>query len=466
MPASLTIIGTSAFTQDYALTSLDLSKAKSLTTIGNSAFYECTGLIGALITPTSLETIGEGAFEKCSGLTGLQFSSAMFEWAFSLETIGEAAFRNCTGLVGEVYIPSCVTTIGNRAFFGDTGLRSFRISTATITTMGYEVFSGCSGLEYIYLSATLPSLASLSRASSSTAGYMFSSLPAHTVVYLPSSTPVAPDASTPNYVQGGVCPWFYVQDGCDYYLPYAFTAERATWGVAGTGAETTPNATRAVSGYATAYLPYPFTPSGVKAYMLDYKNNHKPDVNTDNTFVFTQVTSVAANTPFVVSGSGAFPEASGVSVPKTPIGRVEYDAAGVASYNGVTAIQNTNGGTPIDDPNGGTWGIYGSTEAIPTNLWSTWNVYALGGDGKWYQYDKSATVAQFRAFIVGNGTPATAKPNITFVDLDGTTNGIGGVDNDNSVETRIYNLNGQYLGKDINSLPKGMYIVNGKKVIK
>ena len=31
---------------------------------------------------------------------------------------------------------------------------------------------------------------------------------------------------------------------------------------------------------------------------------------------------------------------------------------------------------------------------------------------------------------------------------------------------RIYNLQGQYLGTDFDVLPKGLYIVNGKKVVK
>ena len=31
---------------------------------------------------------------------------------------------------------------------------------------------------------------------------------------------------------------------------------------------------------------------------------------------------------------------------------------------------------------------------------------------------------------------------------------------------RVYNLQGQYLGTDLNRLPKGVYIVNGKKISK
>ena len=36
---------------------------------------------------------------------------------------------------------------------------------------------------------------------------------------------------------------------------------------------------------------------------------------------------------------------------------------------------------------------------------------------------------------------------------------------DNSGKSRIYNLNGQYMGKDANALNKGVYIINGKKTV-
>ena len=36
---------------------------------------------------------------------------------------------------------------------------------------------------------------------------------------------------------------------------------------------------------------------------------------------------------------------------------------------------------------------------------------------------------------------------------------------DNSGKSKVYNLNGQYMGKDANSLNKGVYIINGKKTV-
>lgn len=36
---------------------------------------------------------------------------------------------------------------------------------------------------------------------------------------------------------------------------------------------------------------------------------------------------------------------------------------------------------------------------------------------------------------------------------------------DNSGKSKVYNLNGQYMGKDTNALNKGVYIINGKKTV-
>ena len=36
---------------------------------------------------------------------------------------------------------------------------------------------------------------------------------------------------------------------------------------------------------------------------------------------------------------------------------------------------------------------------------------------------------------------------------------------DNSGKSKVYNLNGQYMGKDANALNKGVYIINGKKTV-
>ena len=60
-------------------------KKYSVTTIGNYAFFECTGLTSVTI-PNSVTTIDVGAFSECTGLTSVTISN-------SVTTIGEYAFE-------------------------------------------------------------------------------------------------------------------------------------------------------------------------------------------------------------------------------------------------------------------------------------------------------------------------------------------------------------------------------------
>lgn len=83
------------------------SKTYKVTSIGDKAFYKCTGLTSISI-PNSVTRIGTDAFYHCAGLTEITFPS-------SLEYIGDYAFSLCTGLTS-ITIPNSVAHIGNRAF--------------------------------------------------------------------------------------------------------------------------------------------------------------------------------------------------------------------------------------------------------------------------------------------------------------------------------------------------------------
>ena len=62
----------------------------SVTSIGDDAFEDCTGLTSVTI-PNSVTSIGGAAFESCTGLTSITIPN-------SVTSIGRYAFRDCTGL--------------------------------------------------------------------------------------------------------------------------------------------------------------------------------------------------------------------------------------------------------------------------------------------------------------------------------------------------------------------------------
>ena len=89
-----------------------------VTTIGEMAFFFCTGLTSVTI-PNSVTSIGNYAFRQCTGLTSVTIPN-------SVTSIGEDAFSECTGL-RIVTIGNGVTSIGKEAFSGSTRLSSMTV---------------------------------------------------------------------------------------------------------------------------------------------------------------------------------------------------------------------------------------------------------------------------------------------------------------------------------------------------
>ena len=77
-------------------------KEYTVTSIRNSAFYECSSLTSVTI-PNSVTSIGNYAFYNCSRLTSVTIPN-------SVTSIGEWAFRDCRGLKS-VTIGNSVTSL-------------------------------------------------------------------------------------------------------------------------------------------------------------------------------------------------------------------------------------------------------------------------------------------------------------------------------------------------------------------
>ena len=87
--------------------------ADGVTSIGDSAFFDCTSLTSVTI-PDSVTSIGEYAFYDCTSLTSVTIPD-------SVTSIGDGAFSYCESLTS-VTIPDSVTSIGWHAFDGCTSL--------------------------------------------------------------------------------------------------------------------------------------------------------------------------------------------------------------------------------------------------------------------------------------------------------------------------------------------------------
>ena len=163
IPEGVTSIGNYAFYSCTGLTSITIPN--SVTSIGNYAFYDCDALTSIEI-PNSVTSIGNRAFSYCDALTSIEIpasvtsigyevfanckSLASIEIPASVESIGVLAFSNCNSLTS-IEIPASVTSIGNSAFYGCSRLASVTIYAPSLTYYGVHAFAGNASGRKIYV---------------------------------------------------------------------------------------------------------------------------------------------------------------------------------------------------------------------------------------------------------------------------------------------------------------------------
>ena len=122
----------------------------SVTSIGDSAFYQCRSLTSVAI-PNSVTSIGDCGVLKLTSLASVAIGNGV-------TSIGEDAFSACTSLAS-VTIGNSVTSIGESAFNGCDGLTSVTIPRASRPS-GHSAFGNCYDLGSVYFEGNAPSLGS------------------------------------------------------------------------------------------------------------------------------------------------------------------------------------------------------------------------------------------------------------------------------------------------------------------
>ena len=154
IPNSVTSIGKYTFFGCSSLASITIPN--SVTSIGESAFNDCTGLtsivVGSGNTTYDSRNNCNAIIETAANTLIVGISTTIIP--NSVTSIGEDAFFGCTGLTS-VTIPNSVTSIGDRAFYGCTGLTSITIPNS-VTSIGWEAFDDCTSLTSITSRAVTP----------------------------------------------------------------------------------------------------------------------------------------------------------------------------------------------------------------------------------------------------------------------------------------------------------------------
>ena len=158
IPNSVTSIGR-AFDGCTGLTSINVASENNYYSSNNGVLFnkKKTELIRypegksqtSYTIPDSVTSIGGNAFRRCSSLTSITIPN-------SVTSIGDAAFWDCSGLTS-ITIPNSVTSIGEWAFCLCDGLTSITIPNS-VTSIGYKAFDGCTGLTSITIPNSVTSI--------------------------------------------------------------------------------------------------------------------------------------------------------------------------------------------------------------------------------------------------------------------------------------------------------------------
>lgn len=128
------------------------------------------------------------------------------------------------------------------------------------------------------------------------------------------------------------------------------------------------------------------------------------------------------------------------------------------TFNGVT-VKNVTPTNCSGNANYQLIGIY-SPLNIDASLYG--KVFGINNQDKLAKVKENTSIKGMRAYFLLANSATAAKLN-----FGGELTGIDAVDNGEAVMTgKVYNLNGQYVGNSLKGLKKGVYVVNGKKVLK
>jgi hypothetical protein len=433
IPNSVTSIGSSVFYNCSSLTSVTIPN--SVTSIGGSAFYNCSSLTSVTI-PNSVTSIGSSAFYNCSSLTSVTIPN-------SVTSIGTYSFGNCSGLTS-VTIPNSVTILAGAAFYNCSSLTSVTIPKS-VTGIGGDTFRSCSNLTSVKVERENPltirnntftnrANATLyvpigSKSAYQAADYWkdFKEIVEYdpeiilyeTSVDDPASYPVTMDVKVQRTIKGGE--WSTI---C---LPFAMTGEQVS------------------EAFGSVEL----------ADFSDYQATKKGDKTISIMINFAPVDAadgMEANHPYLIKTADDIDEFTASEVMLVP-----------DEENAQTAFTTEEDGQTVSK--GYMKGIYHAQTVVPAdNLFVSANKF-------YYSTGKTKMMA-YRAYFyladrLDRNESASAK--ISFMFNESSTDRIEDVEVRPAASSAIFDIQGRKVADSadgLQGLPKGIYIINGKKVVR
>ena len=494
IPNNVTSIGDLAFCNCSGLTSVTIPN--SVTSIGNRAFSNCMGL-SSVIIPNSISTIGSFAFDYCKGLTTITseiekpfeiysstFDSDTYNVAELIVPYGtRGAYQNTEGwnkftMITEAPDKNAVAfTIDGIAYEGSKSEKTVVVKSVDTKQTSIEIPASVSydGITYqvtgiadgVFDGSSMAALIWNVEAALTNSAFNNASIGSNFLLYVKSSSYAL--SSVKNVVVDGTAQTIVLSDdGGQFYCPQAFTARRISYSH-NYSMETGKGSTM---GWESIALPFdvqriihstqgevvPFADyisgSNQKPFWLAYMSaggfKRTADIKANEAYIIAMPNNSSYQDNYILAGDVTF-SAENITVPKTPT----FKGTFLPAFSLVAKSSS---------------------------------VYALNVNNRYVRYsggEKPGSVfirdlrdvRPFEAYLTGNFTRGVIE--INFDNGTTTLNEELRMKNEESAgaaegEIVIHALSGQQVTRTTQrdfdavwqQLPKGVYIVNGKKLIK
>ena len=435
----------------YGLTSLDLSNFDtSNVTDMAGMFYDCSGLTSLDVSNfnTSNVTNMVGMFSGCSGLTSLDLSN----FNTSNVTNMDAMFHVCSGLTNldlSNFNTSNVTEMG-WLFEGCSGLTNLDVSnfnTSNVNTMS-NMFSGCT------------SLASIQAGNAAIPDNNYAEIGNPNLLVYVNQESMAPQ-SVQNVVVNGTAKNIVLTDteegNNNFYCPVSFTAENIEY----THEYRMRTEIGVSRGWETIALPFTVQTirhekNGLLAPFGSGQEGKPFWLRTLTSNGLTAVHGIEANVPYLIS------------MPNNAVYPADYNQAGRVTFS----AQNTV--VPVTQPKEAS---NGDRILVPTfmSVYPTADIYAVNRNAAFETNPEgSVFVAAYREVRPFEAYALHPNGNARLLSIDelmeGNADFVDILQTETAEEVSVYDLSGKLVSKgriaDIaKRLPRGIYIVNGKKVV-
>lgn len=443
------------------LQSVTFEQPSNITTIGNYAFNSCTKLESIFI-PKSVTSMGEAAFKGCISLTDVRFQTNA-DGSVNLKTIPTQCFRYCP--FTSIEIPEGITTIGDEAFQFNLYLKTMKLPN-TLTTIGTHFLCDAKSITTLTIPASVKYID----------GAAFHGCENLKTVYLlgPASTLKANDDSSetfgpnkeqdyaPNCEKVTNCTFWVLEEYEKGYIGDDVWKQVDQPNNDGNDIMCIKNTTRTFAqGWGTAIFPKEVVDfrktagEGAKVARMIKAVRDNSDMNLYHlTFQVVEGKNIPAKEPLMIYCPKEWTCTMYDSFDET---KADFKLEMTKRFTTTVTVENER-----------TSKVHMIGKYLREKL-AKWEFYFMN-DKFWRVPDdtNAATMGSFRCYwkVDRDGIKQDVASFSKMSFGDNTPTAIESIETEpTKVQVEVYDLNGRRIYQKKESLPRGLYIINGKKVI-